>query len=175
MDVLFHFVMSFAGGYVLLKGIRSGRYFGWGKLFLLSFLVGMIDLEHLTNHTPENVLTHSLIFMLGLPLLLFLAFRFADSRISKSGEKDERFKGLQAYSLVAMVMLIGHLLADMISGIYGIPLLYPLSTRLFLLPYSWNIAYSGSYVIANEGIAVALYFALVFICVIAHKRFSRKG
>jgi len=172
MDVLFHFVMAFAGGYVLLKGVRSGRHFGWGRLFLLSFLVGLIDVEHLTGHPPEVVFTHNLTFALGLPLLLFLAFRYADKK--RNGE-NATLKTLQVCSLVAMVLLIGHLLADMISGIYGIPLLFPFSASLFLLPYSWNlIEINGSYVIATEGIAVALYFALVFLCVIAHKRFSRK-
>jgi hypothetical protein len=172
MDALFHFAMSFAGGYVLLKGMKGGRHFGWGRLFLLSLLVGLIDLEHVMGHAPEIVFTHNLTFVLGAPLLLFLAFGWM-KRSGRIGK--EAGEGLQLYSLAAMVMLIGHMLADMIGGLYGIPLLFPFSTRLFLMPQSWNLfEIDHSYVVATAGIAVALYFGIVFLAVIAHDRYARK-
>ncbi len=70
---------------------------------------------------------------------------------------------LQAFSLAAMVMLIGHLMADMIIGIYGVPLFFPFYGGLYMIPHSWNfIEIDHSYVIAPTGIAVAAYFALIF-------------
>jgi len=149
MDALFHFAMSFAGGYILLKGLRVD--FRWRDLFLLSVLAGLIDLDHIISVLPQTLIVHNLTFVLGLPLLLFLVFRYM--------KRDK----LQVYSLVVMVMLIGHLLADMITGVYGVPLFFPFYSRLFMIPHTWNfIEVDHSYVIAPAGIAVALYFGLIF-------------
>jgi hypothetical protein len=149
MDALFHFAMSFAGGYIVLKGLKAD--FRLWELFLLSIIAGLIDIDHITGLRPEVLIFHNLAFAVGVPLVLIMIFR------------HYKKPKLQAFSLAAMVMLIGHLLADMITGMYGVPLLFPLYGGLFMIPQSWNfIEIDHSYVIAPAGIAVAAYFAIVF-------------
>jgi hypothetical protein len=161
MDALFHLAMSFAGGYILLKGLKVD--FRLRELFLLSIIAGLIDVDHITGLRPEVLLLHNLIFVIGVPLALMLIFRHY--------KKPKH----QAFSFAVMIMLIGHLLADMIVGMYGVPLFFPLYGRLFMIPQSWNfIEIDHSYVIAPAGIAVAAYFALVFAITEAFGRMKLK-
>jgi hypothetical protein len=133
MDALFHFAMSFAGGYILMKGMNAD--FRLRHLFLLSLVAGLIDIDHIISIIPKTMIAHNLLFIIGLPLIFFHIFRLM---------KKQR---MQVFSLVLIVMWIGHLLADMISGMYGVPLFYPLS---------------HSFVIAPAGIAIGIYFGLIF-------------
>jgi hypothetical protein len=149
MDALFHFAMSFAGGYILMKGMNAD--FRLRHLFLLSLVAGLIDIDHIISIIPKTMIAHNLLFIIGLPLIFFHIFRLM---------KKQR---MQVFSLVLIVMWIGHLLADMISGMYGVPLFYPLSGGLFLIPPAWNfIEIDHSFVIAPAGIAIGIYFGLIF-------------
>lgn len=149
MDALFHFAMSFAGGYILLKGLKVD--FRLWHLFVLSMIAAMIDIDHVTGLPGQTLVVHSLTFVFGLPVILFLAFR-------RTGHDN-----LAIYSLALIVMWIGHLLADMVQGLYGVPLLYPFYDGLFMIPGVWSfIEIDHSYVIAPRGIAVAVYFGVVF-------------
>lgn len=160
MDALFHFAMSFAGGYILLKGLKVD--FRLRDLFMLSVIAAMIDLDHVTGLPDQMLVVHSLTFVLGLPIMLFLTFR-------RTGHDK-----LAIYSLALMIMWIGHLLADMIQGLYGVPLLYPFYTGLFMIPGVWSfIEIDNSYVIAPRGIAVAVYFGIVFIATFVRNLFVK--
>ena len=149
MDALFHFALSFAGGYILLRGLKTD--FRIWHLLAISLLAGLIDIDHIITTSPAVLYAHNLIFIIGLPLGFFFVFSYM---------KNERLK---VYSLLFIVMWAGHLLMDMIAGMYGIPLFFPLSGQLYMIPQGWSfIEIDNSYVIAPAGIAVAAYFSLIF-------------
>ena len=74
MDALFHFTMSFTGGYLLLKCLRKD--FRWSHLLLLSLIAGLIDVDHITGSSSQALVLHNLTFVIGAPMILFLAFRY---------------------------------------------------------------------------------------------------
>jgi len=157
MDVLFHFALSFAGFYILFKGLKVD--FRLWEVFGLSMLAGLIDIDHVIFVLPETAVLHNLTFVLGLPMLLFFIFRYA-----KMGEKGKKF---QIFALAFSIILIGHLLTDMVTGLSGIPLFSPFYTDLFLIPQNWKfIEIDHSYVVTPTGIAVSIYFDLIFTILI---------
>ncbi len=145
MDSLFHFVLSLAGGFVFLELLKV-KYQPW-HLVAISFVSLFIDIQHLFEAFNIPVIFHAFYFAL-IPLAAAAYFRSA---------KQPR---LFFYSIALSLMLFGHLFADMISGMYGVPLLYPLSHTLFMLP-AGLVFFGSSPVIGSAGIAMALYFALI--------------
>jgi hypothetical protein len=161
MDPLFHFVMSFAGGYILLRGLKAK--FRWRDLFLLSVLAGLMDIDHFTG-LGNNLIFHNLAFIIGFPLLLMVIFRHL---------KHEK---MFFYSLALMVMMLGQLPFDMLEGLYGVPLLFPFSGELYMIPFNWNLFDIGnSYVISRTGIAAAIYFGIVFSILLVNKITNSKN
>jgi len=162
MDALFHFALSFAGGYILLRGLKID--FRLWHLLAISLAAGLIDIDHIITTSPAVLYAHNVIFIIGLPAASCMAFRYL---------RQER---LAVYSLLFTVMWAGHLLMDMIAGMYGIPLLFPLSGHLFMIPQNWNfIEIENSYAIAPAGIAVAAYFALVFAIILLLSGFKNRA
>lgn len=162
MDALFHLAMTFAGGYMLLRGL--GVPFRWRELFLLSFIAGMIDTDHFYRPFGEQyLLFHNLFFITIVPLAAYLAF-------THFGRKK-----LALYSLFMPVFWTGHLLMDMIEGMYGVTLLFPLSTQMFLLPDWMNIwSFGSGYAIETAGWAAAMYFGIIF-AILAANEYRKTG
>ena len=160
MDALFHVTMTFAGGYMLLRGLDVR--FRWRELFVLSIIGGAIDLDHFYRPFGEMLLFHNVFFITLVPLAFFLVFRhFGRPKLAM-------------YSSFMVVFWIGHLLADMISGMYGVYLFFPFYNASFYLPGWMNIWRVGTtYAVETAGFAVAIYFGLIFAIVAYHE--YRKG
>jgi len=71
---------------------------------------------------------------------------------------------LQSFFLVLMVMLTGHLLADMASTPGGLMLFYPLSSTSYALPKVEIMATSDFYspLASTQGISLAIYGLIVY-------------
>ena len=150
MDTLFHFVLALAGGYMLVKGLGV-RY----NLIVIVFLASLsilIDIDHFIG--VKIPIFHNIFLAIIFPGILLLIVYFY----------NKEWIELQVYLFVFMIMLFGHLLADMIIGMYGIPLLYPLSNTLYMIPRSWEVYLGndpGSPLASTFGIAMAIYFGLI--------------
>jgi membrane-bound metal-dependent hydrolase YbcI (DUF457 family) len=154
MDFLFHFVISLVGGFVFLE-LTKTKYSPF-HLLALTLLSLSIDVQHLFEAFNVYPVFHAVYFAL-IPSAAALFF-FSRKQMQ-----------LAAYSLALSLMLFGHLLSDMIQGLYGVPLLYPLSRHLFMLPNDLSFilpsdaaCFQSSPIIGAAGLAMALYFGLVF-------------
>ena len=147
MDSLFHFILSLAGGFIFLELLKV-KYRPW-HLVLLSFSSLSIDIQHLLAAFYRPIVLHAFYFAL-LPLVPAVYFY--------SANKAKPF----LYSIALSLMFFGHLFADMITGMYGVPLFYPFSERLFMLPMGY-FYFGTSPIISSAGIAMALYFALIYL------------
>lgn len=158
MDSLFHFVFALVGGYVLVKGL--GVKYNPYTLVLLSLSSLLIDLDHLTVFIglSETLRLHN-IFIALIPLLFYIIYR-------------------NIYFIVFTVMLLGHLIADMVQGMYGIPLFYPLTRTTYLIPKNWEIYLGGdptSPIVSTFGIGITLYFGLILLIIIIPHLLSSAG
>ena len=157
MDPFFHFFISFSGGYVILTELYKKPKIK--EALILSFLAGLIDLDHLfpssfffgqvnTDHISLGIHVLHNIFTV---LLLF----FISAFLLK--------KTMQVYGYILLVMVFGHLLFDM-TGDYGVFLFFPIFKTLYIIPYEWQIRFIGnSYLLNIYGIAIVIYFAAVFL------------
>lgn len=148
MDTLFHFIFALVGGYVLVKGL--GIRYHLSILIFLSISSLLIDLDHLMTYLGvyEGLKLHNLLIVL-IPVVLFFIFR-------------------DIYFAVFSVMLFGHLIADMIYGIYGVPLFYPFSKATYLIPRQWEIYFSNDPtmpLVSTAGIAILIYLAVISLIV----------
>ena len=153
MDALFHIVLALAGGYMLAKGMDF-RYDA-RILFILPILSLLYtDLDHFIG--AKIPIFHNIFLTILIPsIFLILLYSIGMKRIA-------------TYILMLIVMLFGHLLYDMVTGLYGIPLFYPLSDRLYLMPGSWETTLpwdSTSPLITRLGIASMIYFGLIFLII----------
>jgi len=154
LDPLFHYMISLTGGYIILKNLNQ---YNTRALLILSTISLMIDLDHFTG------LGIQVLHNLTVPALTIVAFIYLHKK------KQEKYA---AYMLALTVMLGGCLLMDMVQGMYGIPLFYPLSSELYLMPASWDITLPWDHtsnIISRHGIALLLYYGAVFL---ASKLFS---
>jgi len=151
MDALFHIVMAFVGGVMLLRSLKTNLSM---KIILILSLASLVitDADHfLPVKTPifHNIF---LLVVLPLPALLYMYSR---------GKRD-----YFNYVLALVVMLLGHLLMDMVQGMYGIPLFYPISDELYMMPATWEVALPGepgSLIISRLAISLLIYFGLIFL------------
>ena len=154
MDSLFHFIFAFIVGLALGLHIKHKLTF----VFFVALLATLIDVDHLfllfnPAMFPVNEPLHNIFVIALLPFVLFLiAFYF------------ERKKGsiyFQSFFLILMVLLIGHVVADMFYR--PIALLYPLSTMQFAFPDFELLLPSEFYLplISKQGLALAAYALVV--------------
>lgn len=177
MDALFHFVFQLVGGYVLIKGLNAR--FNIFILIFLAFCSLLVDVEHVLPHLasiipPLDFLDHikfHTIFIVFIPLLILSVLYFI-----KKGTGE-----LYSYLLAFSVMLLGHLIADMITGMYGIPLFYPFSDTLYMIPKSWEVPFFGDpymFIVSTYGIAMLIYFggigAIIFLEKILRKKYTKR-
>jgi len=151
MDSLFHFVISLAGGFVFLE-LTKAKYSPL-HLLALAFFSLSIDIQHLFEAFQIYPIFHAFYFAL-LPLAAALYFH--------SKKQPVPF----TYSILLSLMLLGHLFADMIQGMYGVPLFYPFSGTLFMLPPGL-LLFGSNPVIGSAGLAMFLYFGLIFLASMA--------
>ena len=158
MDSLTHLVLALAGGYVLVlgRGVRL-RPHVVPAAALASLL---IDVDHIPPHfgVAHTLVLHNLAFVLVVAALTRL------------------LPGLEI-GLLACVMLVGHLLMDMVYGLYGIPLFYPLSAAGVMIPKAWEIWLFGdeSYaVVSRTGIGLAIYAAFTSAFILAPGRRGKR-
>ncbi len=171
MDPLFHFLVSFSGGYVILRELDKKA--GIKEALALSFISILIDLDHIPQYAmlllgaDRNILQQ----LLGAKPLLFhnlftIALIILVSAFLLKGK-------LKLYGYILSVMTFGHLMFDMVDG-FGVELLFPFSNNLYLIPASWELMITHkSYIISISGIAFALYFAAVFLAILALKKYKR--
>lgn len=153
MDTLSHLIFSLAGGYMLKKGLMldSSNL----SIFLLALASVSIDVDHSLTFLglTDTFLLHNLLMVAVFTIITFIAF---------GGEK----------ALLISTMLYGHMLMDMNTGIYGIPLIYPLSSREFIIPPAWEIVLLGDTrnpVVSRTGISLTLYFGLIGLLIAQYK------
>ena len=74
-----------------------------------------------------------------------------------------------SYILAFSIMLLGELIADMMAGMYGIPLFYPFSDTLYMIPKSWEIYFFDDCCIkfvSTYGIAMFIYFGVIALIIL---------
>lgn len=155
MDPLFHLVLTFTGGFLLLKGLDVD--FRAEVIFILSILSCMIDVDHFLNMKVH--IFHNVFPTILLPFLLMMFFHL-------KGRK----KGFY-YMMAFMVMGTLNLLADMVNGC-AVPLFYPLSNAEFMIPYNWVMYLPwrpSTQIISRMSIALSIYFGLIFSIILAGK------
>jgi membrane-bound metal-dependent hydrolase YbcI (DUF457 family) len=156
MDPVTHFIVSLAAGYLLVLGLglRIRSY----TVPLLGTLALFIDVDHLL---PVAGITKTLIFhnIAAVLLAALVVWRI----------------GGRGPAIIFSSMLVGHILLDMNTGIYGVPLLFPLSTTKYLVPDSWEIWLfndSRYTLLSRTGISLIIYSAYL---VGAYLVFRRRG
>ncbi|MBN2250816.1 MAG: metal-dependent hydrolase [Candidatus Altiarchaeota archaeon] len=158
MDALYHVVFSLAGGFILARGL--GINAGPLELGTLALFSMLPDLDHLTGYTRLHTG-----FIILLPLIPYAILRIRDAYREKRG-----------LLLILAVMLYGHLLMDMVQGLYGVALFYPLTETLYLIPGRWEVYLDGDPtkpIVGTHGIGAALYFGLIAL-ILCLKRFSSR-
>jgi membrane-bound metal-dependent hydrolase YbcI (DUF457 family) len=153
MDPLTHVILSLAGGYLLACGLNlKVEYY---TVPLLAVASTLIDVDHLlpVRNITDTLILHNIATVVLATLILRL------------------FSGWNN-AVILFIMLVGHLLLDMNTGIYGIPLFYPLSTGTYLIPKGWEIWFlddSRLTFVSRTGIALSLYFGLIGLTVFMDK------
>ncbi|MFH0862731.1 MAG: hypothetical protein V1875_06865 [Candidatus Altiarchaeota archaeon] len=116
----------------------------------------LVDVDHLPPHFGfvHRLVLHNVFFLLfaGAAVGLLLG---------------------RGVGLVFAYMLLGHLLFDMVGGMYGVPLMWPLSRADFILPESWEVWLFGdpSYtVVSRMGLAMAAYFGIALFSIFCLRR-----
>lgn len=141
MDSLFHFTFAFIGG--LAIGLHKKHKVK--IIAILAFLAVLIDIDHFLS---QSIKVFHNIFVVLIPFALFLAFYYY--------EKDRESIKYQSYSLILLVMLLGHLIADTFYE-RGVRLFYPFSAHVFKSPEVFVNAGGLGHIIAPEGISIAVY------------------
>jgi membrane-bound metal-dependent hydrolase YbcI (DUF457 family) len=166
MDALFHLVIAITGGFLLAEGLRM-RY---NRLVLisLSVLSMLPDLQHLIEYAgiKQNIELHS-IFIAVIPLIIYAVLFFS-----------KKWKEQRNYLLIFSVMLFGHLIMDTVSGINGIVLFYPLSSRSYLMPETWEVNLFGNPdkpLASTYGIGLAVYYGAIGMIAITSSLLSSRA
>jgi lysylphosphatidylglycerol synthetase-like protein (DUF2156 family) len=144
VDSLFHFVFAFIAGMAVNVKLRHKA--GWVALVALAAVA--IDIDHLMFAYQRAF--HNVFVVVLLPLALFyVAYKY---------ERDKEQITYQSLSLLLLVMLVGHVVADFVAG-GPIKLLYPLSSVDVALPGWWELTVirESWHIVAPEGVALALY------------------
>lgn len=146
MDPVFHFFISFFGGYVILAEVY--KKVSMKDLLILSFLSVVIEVDHLlpvSVHVLHNIFTVLIVLLIAVFLL-----------------KDR----MKVYGYVLSVMLIGHLLFDMVEE-SEVALFFPFSRTAYVIPQNWGIMLTPTWYLAdNFGIVITIYAIVVFLAVL---------
>ena len=160
MDALFHFTFSLAGGFLLACGLNK-RYSAPAIVFLSALSLAP-DLEHVIG-CGDILMLHNIFIPLAVLLLYF--------PLKRAGP----YAHWADYAIILAVMLFGHLCMDMVQGLYGIPLLYPLSEKPYLIPEGWEVYLGGDRtkpIVSTYGIGAAMYFSAIGLAAISLRLLS---
>ena len=154
MDTLYHFVFSIIVG--LAIGLHIKHKFR--IVAALAFLSVLVDVDHFLGLSARGTF-HNIFFMFFIPVVLFLIFYAYEEK------KSIKF---QSYSLILLVMLMGHLVSDIMYG-GGVKLFYPFSDVMYSAPAYTVLVTSGFYspVISGDGIILLVYALILFSAVFA--------
>ena len=159
MDTLFHFVFA------ILAGLAFGlhRKHRLSLIIFTGFCSILIDLDHFLvplGYATQYRSFHNIFIIFVIPCILFLIFHYL--------ERNRASDKFQIFFLLLMVMLIGHVIADMFYS--SVQILYPLSDRAFSLPDVTIQATDkfSSPVVAPQGIGIAIYGITIFIGTFIH-------
>lgn len=161
------------GGYVFLKG--AGMRFKTWHLFLLLPLSMLMDLDHVLSYYRLQPLKHELLGNLPSPMHnIFLVLAVCAALYAFLSLFDRQSR--RTYTLALMVMMLGSLIFDMVGGMYGVPLFFPLSDKLYQIPNWWRFFPVGhSYAIEPIGIALFIYFSVVGLSAALVRRIVREN
>ncbi|NOZ58314.1 MAG: hypothetical protein GXO66_01855 [Euryarchaeota archaeon] len=172
MDSFAHSVLNLLGGYVFLR--EAGARFRRRHLLLLTPVSIVMDLDHALNYRKLKPFRqeflgnlpspmHNLFFVLLVCALLYLLLRAL------------RLPGRRTYTAALGVMMLGSLIFDMVGGMYGVPLFFPISEKLYQIPNWWRFIPVGhSYAVEPLGIALLLYFSLVALLALIARNFIKE-
>ena len=160
MDALFHIILALAGGYMLAKGMNFRHNIG--ILLILSILsLFYTDMDHFIG--AKIPIFHNIFMTILMPAIILVILYLVG------------MKRLREYLLILIVMLFGHLLYDMVHGIYGIPLFYPFSDQLYLMPANWETTLPWDQtapLISRLGIASTIYFGGIFLIILLNSHLA---
>lgn len=149
MDTLFHFVFSVMAGMAVFKGKHKIP-----AVLTLAFLSVLVDVDHFFGMSARGTF-HNVFIVIGVPLTAFFLFYFYE---------DKKSIKLQTYALTLMVMLAGHVAADMFYN-GEVRLLYPFSSEAFTVPSTLVLATDRFYspIISRDGISLAVYSIILML------------
>lgn len=149
MDTLFHFFFSLMAGMAVFRGERKHK-----PIILLALLSVLIDMDHFFGMDARGTF-HNIFIILLIPLIAFFTF------YTYEGKKSIR---LQTCALILLVMLTGHVTADMFYG-GEVKLFYPFSSEDFPVPKFEILTANQFYspLISRDGIALAIYFIIMLL------------
>ena len=152
MDTLYHFVFSIIVG--LAIGVHIKHKFR--ILVALAFLSVLVDVDHFFGLSARGTF-HNIFFMFFIPGILFLIFYV---------HEDKKSIKLQSYSLILLVMLMGHMVSDMMYG-GSVMLFYPFSQAMYGVPTYEVLATSGFYspIVTGNGLVLMTY-TLILLSVV---------
>lgn len=144
MDTLYHFIFSIIVG--LAVGIHIKHRFR--VLAGLAFVSVLVDIDHFLGLSSRGTF-HNIFIMFLIPIILFF--------VAYAYENKESIK-YQTYSLILLVMLMGHLVSDIMYG-GAVKLFYPLSDTLYRAPEAVLLATTEFYspIISGDGIILLIY------------------
>lgn len=149
MDSLFHFVFAFIAGMAI--NARIGHHTPL-QVAAVAFLSILIDVDHVLF--AYNRAFHTVFIAVLLPLLLFYtAYRY-----------ERRTGGIryQSLAILLLVMLVGHVIADMLNG-GALQVLYPLSDVTIHIPSALRLSFiqKNWYLLSPDGVALAVYGGVI--------------
>lgn len=172
MDSLTHLVLNFSAGYIFLKGIRAD--FRIWHLFILAFISQSLDMDHVFEYNRIEPFFDSIFKNTVSPMHNIFFITFISGGIYFAGKYLKNNK-IQIYSLALFFMFFGNIVMDTVSGMYGVPLFFPLTNKLVQIPPYWHfISVGHSYVIQPMGIALLVYFSVVFAGVWGYNFLKKK-
>ncbi|MFH1721942.1 MAG: metal-dependent hydrolase [Candidatus Altiarchaeota archaeon] len=170
MDLLFHFLANILACVLVNHGLEMKLKFR--TLILFSIVALLIDIDHLLLYTGYSILDeglntsvlHNIFFLFGIVVLIY----FLASRVFLV--KNEKAINISA---LFFILLSGHMLFDMIFGRYGVPLFYPLTNRLYVIPRFFEISIGKRFefpLTTRSSVAWMLYLSLIAIVIKIRKR-----
>ncbi len=162
MDVLFHFYLAAAAGALVtyLRGFRLSAK----TIAFLAAASCLIDVDHLLLFVDIRLpVLHNVFFISAVGVGTYYLTRWAKT--------DSAFA--HDVAVVFYAMLWGQLLADTSYGLYGVPLVFPLSTTSFEVPRFFEQNISATIMsppVTRLSVALTLYLAVIAAIIILDRR-----
>lgn len=152
MDSLFHFVLAI----IACMAVGLHRKHGLRIIVLISFFAVLIDIDHFIFAGQKYL--HNIWLIAIIPIILFFIAYWYEHKQKKRSIR------WQTYSLLLLVVMISHAVADYFSS-EGLMLFYPFSKAVIMIP-SWlamqlpNTPYA---IISQASIALLIGFVVILL------------